>query len=255
MAELAVERPDAAPPAAPLVEIAHHQYGPGGIYRRNPAIAAIATGERAEQTLGLGAALAAAQAEMSRHHPEPVASGIEIDVERAARRVTIDAEVDVAHGQHGKACQDSVAESAALVGPLRQGDRTQPGLLRQKRALVGQIRSVAVCHDLLQADDIGAELAQHRRDARRIVAPIGPDAGVDVVGRDDKARPGLLGYPDLGRGDRARAPPGDALERFPPPFGDGAQAFFHVPYPGRPRTQATRSALPCPAAGTGLAVL
>ena len=129
-----------------------------------------------------------------------------------------------------------------MIGSVRQGDGAQPGLLRQERPLVGQVRAVALGHDLLKADDVGAELAQHRADARRVVAPIGADAGVDIVGGDDQAWPAGVRCPGLGRHGCARAPMGDALERFSLPLGNGAQALLHVSHPRRVRTKATRSA-------------
>ena len=59
--------------------------------------------------------------------------------------------------------------------------------------------------DLLQADDVGVELAQHGGDPRRIVAAVDADAGVDVVGRDDEARPRPV---DRRRRPAPQAPPG-----------------------------------------------
>ena len=43
----------------------------------------------------------------------------------------------------------------------------------------------------LKAGNVGVDLAQHRRDAIRVVAPVHADAGVNVIG--DHANRGELG--------------------------------------------------------------
>ncbi len=245
MAELAVERADAAAPAAPFVEIAHHEYR--GVDRAvlrhfRRAVA----GERTEQPARLRPPLAAAQPEMRRddaqhlasfcssrrsaaRHPlarDPVVDG-EIDVEGAARLAARHAEIDVARREDGKPRQDGVAEAAAAIAAVRSGDDLQSGLLGEKRRLIGQLSAVALSADLLQRDDVGAKLAQYGGDARRIVTAVGADTGVNVVGRDDEARPALGVRARRRPGQAACAPPPGVPQHALPVLGDLAQSAAH----------------------------
>ena len=111
-----------AAPAAPFVEIAHHQ-------RR---LRGAGNHQRLEQALGLLPALGRAQPEMGDDDTQRVAIDGEFDVDGAARLVAGDAEIDMADGAHGKARQQRVAEPPAMVAAVRAGHDGEPGRLRAR---------------------------------------------------------------------------------------------------------------------------
>src|SRR6516162_5451134 len=77
-------------------------------------------------------------------------------------------------------CDDPAAGGRAEIGPL-----------------VGMPFAQAARVHLLQASNVGIYLPQHRADSARIVTPINPDAGMNIVG-DDPDRRDLRGDASTG---------------------------------------------------------
>ncbi len=195
MAEALVEHGDPAAAAAPFVEVAHHQHrllGAGG------------GGQRLEQALHLLPPLAGTQPEMGDDDAQGAAVDGKLDIDGAARLIAGDAEIDMADGAHGKACQQRIAEAAAVVAAMRARHDGKAGGIGEIAALIELPGAPAAGIDLLQADDVGAELAQHRGGAVGGVAAVDSDAAVNVVGGDDESAPiGLAPCPTTPASDHA----------------------------------------------------
>jgi hypothetical protein len=196
-AEGAVEGWDAAAAAAPFVEVAHHE--------DRVAAAGARRGDGREQALRLLLALGAAQAEMRRDDAEHAVARRELGVDRAARLAAGDSGIDVADRENRKPRQDGVAEAAAAIGAQRARDQAKAGRLGEERLLVERALPVLPRADLLEADDVGAELAQHLGDSRGVVPAVDADAFVHVVGGDDE--PAALGFRQAAARRRATADP------------------------------------------------
>ena len=115
------------------------------------------------------------------HAQDPIADD-QIGVERRARLVIRNREVDRAGGGDREAGQDRVGEAPAmLLGP---GPEDHPATRRlgEISRLIGVEPGSAADADLLQTGDVGIDFVQHGGDPRRVVAPVDADAAMDVVG-------------------------------------------------------------------------
>ena len=122
--------------------------------------------------------------EVGDQHADRRAVDVEVDVEHGARLAAVDGQVDVPDVQHPPAGQQRVAVVAVGAQQGRAGDRVQAergGEVLHLHRLAGLAR--AGVH-LLQADDVGVDLAQDRRDAGRIAPAVAAHAFVDVVRGD-----------------------------------------------------------------------
>ena len=143
--------------------------------------------QRAENSVHLLAAFGRAQPEMRRHHAQLAAFDVEPRVDRAARLMAADGQVDVGSLLDGKARQQRVA---VVRGAPRQRASDHDVHVERRAHLAQEFAVHRERRYLLQRDDVGAELLQHRDDASRVVPPVAADAAVDVPGRKSQAAGG-----------------------------------------------------------------
>src|SRR5262249_32982883 len=84
------------------------------------------------------------------------------------------------------------------IAQLRAASRRETGHLGEKTPLLDVTPEAMAGIDLLQPDDVGVKLAQHRSDALGIVAMVDADAAMHVVRRRDEASVGALGAATTG---------------------------------------------------------
>lgn len=70
---------------------------------------------------------------------------------------------------------------ASVIAKVRAWERNISRQIGQVFELRGFVFVVVLPVDLLQADDVDAKLADHRRDAGGIAAPVAPDRTVNVI--------------------------------------------------------------------------
>ena len=174
-----IKHANGAAAAAPLVQIAHqqHRVGFAPVQRK-------ASAERRHEPICLQPPLTCAQAKMRRNDAQYPITEEKVGVDRSARFIAGDGEVDRARGQHWKAGQDRVAKAPIFdVDPGAEDDPT-PGRLAQIGPLIGMPPGAAASTDFLQAGDIGIDFAQYCGNAARIIAPVDANAGMNVIGYD-----------------------------------------------------------------------
>jgi hypothetical protein len=168
--ELHVQPAQRAAPQEPLVQVAH-QHGRQVL----PLV------KRREQAADLAAALVRQQAEMGRQNSQPPPAAVEHDVERAARLVRRDAEVDPGDREDRIPREQHVAVLGVAAEHRHAADRFG------REAVAEELHEVAAggapLH-LLQRDHVRPDLGQDVGDALRIGCAVAPDGAVDVVGRD-----------------------------------------------------------------------
>ena len=118
----------------------------------------------------------------------PVANQ-EIGIDRAARLVARNAQIDCSRAEYRKPRQNCVAETPEPLAKAYAGDDATPGDLAKVSPLIVMPVAPAAGGDLLQAGNVSIDLAQHGGDAAGVVAPIDADAGMYVVGRNPDRRP------------------------------------------------------------------
>ena len=107
-----------------------------------------------------------------------------LSVKRVPRLIAAHAQIDVAHGLDRETRQQRIGKAGAVIAILAPGHGEKTGRFGKMRTLI-ELPVVARAEiDLLQADDVGAELAQHGGDAVRIIAPIDADTAMNVVSGD-----------------------------------------------------------------------
>ncbi len=175
------------PIGAPFVEIAHQQ-------RRMRRVAL----DGRENSPHLLAPLAGAQSEVCRDDAQRCGqTHVDTDVERTARLVPADAEVEMVDRGHRVARQHGIPEIVPVALAQHAGDDVKSRCaleIAQKR------RVLLLGRDFLQRDDVGADFPEHVDDARGRVAAVGADGAVDVPGRGLQ-RPGARRVTCM-RGDR-----------------------------------------------------
>lgn len=108
----------------------------------------------------------------------------EVGVDRAAWFPAADGEIDRAGGQHRKTGENGVAKTPALVTDPGSEDDPTPGRLAQISPLIGMPPGAAPGIDFLKAGDVRVDFTQHSSDSRGVIAPVHPDASMNVVGDD-----------------------------------------------------------------------
>ena len=116
-------------------------------------------------------------------HAQLLAADVEIDVERVARLAPAVTELEAAHIEDFAAREKRIA-----VRPVVAHER-QAGHALHLHAAGDVIQAVI---DLLQPHGVAVELADDLGDARGVLAPVGADAAVHVVGGDAQAALGQL---------------------------------------------------------------
>ena len=168
MPQQPVEPAQGAAEGEPFVDVAEHDE------------ALLRLAYEIDQLAHLPAPLGREEAEVGDDDAHRLAAHIEVDVERVARLAASIAELEAPHVEHGV--------------PGEQGVAVRPVMAHERQARNGghaeALRDVveAVIH-LLQADGVAVELADHRRDARGVLAAVGANAAMHVVGRDAQAAP------------------------------------------------------------------
>src|ERR1700730_16881910 len=108
----------------------------------------------------------------------------EIGVYRAAGFPPANSEIDRAGVQHWKTGEDGVAETPALVTDAGPEDNLAPGRLAQIGPLLGMPPGAASGIDFLKAGDVRVDFTQHSGDSPGVIAPVDPDASMNIVGHD-----------------------------------------------------------------------
>jgi len=109
-------------------------------------------------------------------------SGINFRDQRHARLTACRAYIGDPMAPDGQAGEQQIAVKTSFVGEGWALQHLVAGCVGEIAWRDGgPVRTVV---EFLDANDIGVELGQHRKYARRIKAPVAPDAFVDVVGRD-----------------------------------------------------------------------
>ena len=155
-----------------------------------------------EQRLDLKQARVSEKAEVGGDHPDLAHGEVEVDDDGTARleagKLDLPETVDDA-----LADEDEVAVPAVAAVAVADPDRDETGVALDRREVeeTGTVAEALV--RLLDGDDVGSDLGDHRSDARRIEAPVGADALVDVVGGEDRP-PALAVRHRPSAADRAR---------------------------------------------------
>src|SRR5205085_6405332 len=112
----------------------------------------------------------------------------EVDAQAPARLAAVARQIAAQRAQHRQPRQHGVAVGAgAAEGPRLAHHQRHVQTGGQVQGLVGR-RQAVLAHDLLQADDVGRDLADDTRDALEVAPAVEPDPAVDVVAGDDQRR-------------------------------------------------------------------
>ncbi len=108
----------------------------------------------------------------------------EVGVDRATGFPAADSEIDRPGGEHRKAGENGVAETPTRVtGPGSEDDLT-PGRLAEISPLVLMPPGAAPGIDFLEAGNVRVDFTQHSGDSPGVIAPVDPNAGMNIVGYD-----------------------------------------------------------------------
>jgi len=116
-------------------------------------------------------------------HAPPAA--IDVDVERPARLVVVDAEIESAHFDGAMPDEEPVAVVASRLEQRRPGDSVHAGFVAEK---VEHVEAGGARFDFLKRDHVGVKLRDDARDASGNDMAIAAEAPVYVVRRDANAR-------------------------------------------------------------------
>ena len=117
------------------------------------------------------------------HAQHPIAKQ-KIGIYRTAGFPAADSEIDRAGGQHWKARENGVAETPALVTDAGSEDDPAPRRLTEISPLIGMPSGAAPGINFLKAGDVRVDFTQHSGDSPGVIAPVDPDACMNVIGHD-----------------------------------------------------------------------
>jgi hypothetical protein len=146
---------------------------------------------------------------MRRDDPQHPIAKREIGVDRATGFPAADSEIDRAGGQHGETGENGVAETPALVTDAGSEDDPTPGRLTEISPLIGMPPGAASGINFLKAGNVRVDFTQHSGDSPGVIAPVDPDAGMNVVGHDSNREA-------VRRPDGLRSNAGAAVDSRPP---------------------------------------
>jgi hypothetical protein len=180
-----VERVDRTASSAPLIQIAHQQYRMGlALFR--PA----RSSKCRHQPVRLLASFDRVQTKMGRNDPQHSFADQNIRINRSARFVAGNCQIDRPRCKHRKPGQDRVAEPAARLADANAYNDPAAGGCSKISPLVGVPFVPAGGLHLLQARNVGIDLPQHPTDTTRIATPVNTDASMNIIGNNsDRWRP------------------------------------------------------------------
>ena len=134
--------------------------------------------DRGEQPLHLLAPFSGTQAQMRRQDAQRIAcADVDPDIERAARLVGVDRQIEVSHALERMAREHGIAE----FRPASLEQRSRGDVIAGRVLQVDEKVAVrALQRHFLQRHHVGFELGQHVDDPRRRVAAVGAHRAMDV---------------------------------------------------------------------------